>query len=152
MIFWEENVTLPVGQWCQRKFKAGDAFSLLCWDRKLNFTAVFSTLVGCEEENVPAKLEIVPPASTTRRSNKLHLFNEDWESIMMGWKNKFKVAAQHTLLSLPPLFCSYIWRIKRKNIDVRSNSAPHFIAFCWTQLLQPGTGGKGIYIIFVTRI
>ena len=85
----------PVGEGGEGEGEAGDPLLPLGGDWRLHLPTVFPALVGCEEENVSPKLEVVSSTSSALRATKAHLLNEDGEAIKGGGQEQFQVAAEH---------------------------------------------------------
>ena len=57
--------------------------------------AVLPTLVGGEEEDVSAKLEVVSTTSSSLGTSQTHLLDEDGEPVQGGRQEQLQVAAEH---------------------------------------------------------
>ena len=84
----------PVGEGGEGEGEAGDPLLPLGGDWWLHLPAVLPALVGGEEENVSAKLEIVSTTPSPLRTTQVHLLNEDGEAVEGGGQEQLQVAAK----------------------------------------------------------
>ena len=85
----------PVGEGGEGEGEAGDPLLPLGGDRWLHLSAVLPALVGGEEEDIPAELEIVSTTPSPLRTTQAHLLYEDGEAVQGGRQEQLKVAAEH---------------------------------------------------------